>query len=125
MNAKVEEGDLLKNVDTNEFEIGSNRTIKIIKKAMYDESFRGVKEFFYGIAIYEGEKEFYRPTYPFVRSKEDVKNLEKFVCTYEKDLLDFYKCGHNYDFGRFIYGIGSGAKDYFRDKWFELGVLFY
>lgn len=40
---------------------------------MYDESFRSVKEFLYGIAIYEGDKEFYRPTYPLLGQKKMLR----------------------------------------------------
>ncbi|EOI9076809.1 hypothetical protein ACMX3R_001723, partial [Streptococcus pyogenes] len=79
----------------------------------------------YGIAICEGTREFYRPTYPFVRSEEDLDNLKDFINLYETDLLTFYTHGHNYDFGCFIYGIGNDGKDKFRDRWFKEGVIFY
>ncbi|ESR10148.1 hypothetical protein DIX60_01325 [Streptococcus iniae] len=125
MNVDVKKGDLLNNREASESEILTNRTIKIIKKTMYDESFKSYREYFYGIVIYENNKEFYRPTYPFVRSKVDIGKLEQFVKKYENDLLQFYKYGHNYDFGRFVYGIGSGLKDKFREDWFKKGVIFY
>lgn len=101
------------------------KSIKIIKKSMYDEGQKGKPVFFYGIAIYHGDKEFYRPIYPFVRSQRDLASLRDFVNLYEKDLLAFYCRGHNYDFGCFVYGIGSGRKDKFRDEWFRRGVVIY
>ncbi|BCK50229.1 MULTISPECIES: hypothetical protein [Streptococcus] len=103
----------------------SERSIKIIKKAMYDEGTGFKPIHFYGIAICEGTREFYRPTYPFVRSEEDLDSLKDFINLYETDLLTFYTHGHNYDFGCFIYGIGNDGKDKFRDRWFKEGVIFY
>ncbi|MBA2796232.1 hypothetical protein [Streptococcus porcinus] len=121
---KYKEGVKLCKEKTNESEI-IERTIKVIKKTMYVESKGFFTDYYYGIAIYEKGKEIYRPIYPYVRSRKDLVSLEKFVKEYENDLLEFYKLGHNYDFGRFIYGIGSGRKDRMREKWFKLGVVFY
>lgn len=100
------------------------RTIKIIRKAIFDA---GEKKptLFYGIAIFENNKEIYRPVYPFMRAGYDSFYLEKFIKKYEQELLDFYKNGHNHDFGCFVYGIGSGRKDRFRDEWFAKGLVVY
>ncbi|MGX9845714.1 hypothetical protein ACR3IL_10620 [Streptococcus iniae] len=125
MNVDVRKGDLLNSVEVSESEILTNKTIKVIPKSMYSESICANQNKYYGIAIYEEGKEIYRPIYPYVRSKNDVDNLKKFVREYEKNLLKFYEHGHNYDFGRFVYGIGSGLKDKFREDWFKKGVIFY
>lgn len=114
------------NIETNVSEINcKERSIKIIKKSMYEEGRISSKMYFYGIAIFECGKEIYRPTYPYVRSDKDIDYLKDFIEKYENDLLMFYKNGHNYDFGLFVYGIGSGLKDRFRDDWYKKGVIFY
>lgn len=103
----------------------SDKRIKIVKKAKYDEGKSTNPDYFYGIAIYHGSQEVYRPIYPFVRNKGDLDSLKDFINLYETDLLSFYKHGHNYDFGCFIYSIGNDGKDKFRDRWFKEGVIFY
>ncbi|GDZ88392.1 hypothetical protein [Streptococcus dysgalactiae] len=46
----------------------SEKRIKIVKKAKYDEGKSINPDYFYGIAIYHGSQEVYRPIYPFVRN---------------------------------------------------------
>lgn len=101
------------------------RTIKVIKKTMYGESKGFFTDYYYGIAIYEDGKEIYRPIYPFIRSENDLENLNQFVKQYEDFLLIFYKSGHNYSFGRFMLNEVVGSMDNFREKWFKKGVIFY
>lgn len=75
----------------------SDKRIKIVKKAKYDEGKSTNPDYFYGIAIYHGSQEVYRPIYPFVRNKGDLDSLKDFINLYETDLLSFYKHGHNYE----------------------------
>ncbi|MDG3143213.1 hypothetical protein MKL29_10465 [Streptococcus suis] len=101
--------------------------IKIIEKyrLIGNEVSLSKANLFYGIAIMKGDKEFYRPVYPYAPNPNDKKQLERFVETYEKELLAFYRHGHNYSLGMALFGIGSGRKDLERDKWFSRGVVFY
>ncbi|MFU2195051.1 hypothetical protein [Streptococcus pluranimalium] len=80
---------------------------------------------FYGIAIMKDGEVFHRPVYPYAPNPNNRRQLEDFVKRYEKDLLTFYRHGHNYSLGMALFGIGSGRKDLERDKWFEKGVVFY
>lgn len=121
---KYQEGVELCREKTKE-SIIDKRTIKVIKKTMYGESKAFFTDYYYGIAIYEDGKEIYRPIYPFIRSENDLENLNKFVKQYEDFLLKFYKAGHNYSFGRFMLDEVVGSMDNFRDKWFKKGVIFY
>lgn len=102
-------------------------SIEVIKK--YRLAGNGVipneSNLFYGIVIMKDGEVFHRPVYPYVPNPSDKKQLERFVAIYEEDLLTFYRHGHNYSFGTFLFGIGSGRKDSERDSWFKKGLVFY
>lgn len=102
-------------------------SIKVIEKycLVGNDVVLNESNLFYGIAVMKDGEVFHRPVYPYAPNPSNKKQLERFIEKYEEELLTFYGHGHNYSFGTFLFGIGSGRKDIERDQWFEKGVVFY
>ncbi|WP_367783319.1 hypothetical protein AB1395_09605 [Streptococcus pluranimalium] len=102
-------------------------SIKVIEKyrLVGNDVILNESNLFYGIAVMKDGEVFHRPVYPYAPNPSNKKQLERFIEKYEEELLTFYEHGHNYSFGTFLFGIGSGRKDIERDQWFEKGVVFY
>lgn len=100
-------------------------TCKVIKKVRYDSESLAIPVYFYGIAVYKENKEWYRPVYPFSCDEKALPALREFVEAYQEELQDFYKEGYNYDFSRHVCGITGDSKDKFRERWFKRGVIIF
>lgn len=102
-----------------EFVIG---TLKIIKKERYETGVK-IPSYVYSIAVLDLKEECYYPVYPFALTESDKKSLFEFISLYKEELLAYYKKRNSIGFSFSLYGFNTGARERFKEYWYQKGVI--